>query len=247
MHRFKTLSLSVLAFFSASLIWSVATLFLAKTPTLFSPLKKEYSFYNIDLLGLFFEEQNRTTKPHTVKPIRKLGFKLKALYKNSKTGFIIIEDKKKNRFIDINGIYKGYKLVKIYSSGAVFRKNGIDYRVEFEKPKNSQIDTLNIHSTPMKNIPKKLFLEYKNNFTKIWQNIGIIKVDQGYKITFVKKGSIFDRMGLKKGDILLVVNDRELDNDAQAWNLYKNAEKFKRFEITILRNNKEKVLEYEVD
>jgi ABC-2 type transport system permease protein len=55
------------------------------------------------------------------------------------------------------------------------------------------------------------------------------------------------QIGLKRGDILLEVNGRILKNDADAWDLYKNADKFDEFEIKIKRNNQIKVLYYEVD
>ncbi len=249
MQNYKNFLLFILGFVVGALIWGVSTIFLAKTPTVQILEKKDFDFFNINLSKLFYERSKKSIEP---KPIvaEKLDIKLKAIYNRGNFGFIVIEDKKKNYFVDLNGEYKGYKLIKIYPNSAIFRKNGKDYKIEIEdikmdelykKSENKEFEEENIK------IPKKVFLEYKNDFSKIKRNIGIMKVKKGYKITYVRKNSIFEKIGLKKGDILLEVNGRVLKNDADAWDLYKNADKFNNYEIVILRNNQEKVLNYEVD
>ncbi len=53
-------------------------------------------------------------------------------------------------------------------------------------------------------IERKLLSSYTNDVDKIWKNIGIEehksggKLD-GFKVNFVKKGSVFEKLGLKRG------------------------------------------------
>lgn len=116
-----------------------------------------------------------------------------------------------------------------------------------EKIKNFKIKSVNAFNEQPIEVSRKIFEEYKNNLNKIWNDIGIIKTKDGYEITYIKPGSIFDKLGLHIGDKIIEVNGRKLKNDADAWDLYKNADNFNYFEIKIKRHNKIKVLNYEVD
>ncbi len=226
--------------------WFVVFLFLPKFPVYYIKADKEYDFYNINLAKIFFHF-NKSIKKITPPVYSLKNIKLKAVYNDANGGFVIIEDKGKTHFIDLNQTYKGYRLIKINPKSAIFNKNDINYKIAFEKLKFKNIQNVNTQNNLHLKIEKKVFNTYKNNLLKIWKNIGIIKIKNGYKITFIKHNSIFEKIGLKKGDILLEVNGRKLNNDRDAWNLYKNADKFTQFEIKIKRNNQIKVLYYEVD
>ncbi len=242
MQNFKMVLIFLFGISIGALIWGVSMFFLQKTPVVFIKTPKNYSFYPINLTHLFFNKyQTKTLMPiATLKDI-----KLKGVYYDGQKGFVIIEDKNKTYFIDLNKKYKGYKLIKIALNYAIFEKNQKEYKIVMKKEKiHSNYKIIN---EPVKYVKKKVFLEYKNNLSKIWKNIGIIKTDKGYKITYINKNSIFYKLGLRRRDILLEVNGRKLKNDADAWDLYNNADKFNQFEIKILRDNQIKVLNYEMD
>jgi len=244
MQNFKSLLIFFFGITFGAFIWGISLIFLKKVPIYYIPIKKDYSFYSINLTDIFFNTEIRVIK----KPIETLrGVKLKAVYFNGKKGFIIVEEKNKTYFVDLGKFYKGYKLIKIGFNYAIFEKNNKKYKLEM---KLSKIKNTFSIKAPQKNrimVSKKVFDEYFNNLNKIWNNIGIVKTQKGYMITYIRPNSIFDKIGLKKNDILLEVNGRKLKNDADAWNLYKNAVHFNSFEIKILRNHKEKVLYYEMD
>ena len=246
MQNFKNLLIFLLGLSLSGLIWGVGIVFLQKTPVFYVPNYKEYSFYPINLTHVFFNSFKNPVKNAPVETLK--GIKLKALYFNGKNGFVILQEKRKTVFVDLDKYYKGYKLTKIGLNYAIFKKNNRKYKITIKKEKLK--NTFSIKTSEIavqKVIPRKTFEEYKNNLNKIWQNIGIIKAQNGYMITYIKPGSVFDKIGLKRGDILLEVNGRKLKNDAEAWNLYKNADNFTQFEIKIKRNNKIKVLDYEMD
>jgi len=245
MHRFKLIFLFIFAFSLGALIWGIGFIFLEKKPIFFVKVDKEYNFFRINLAPLFFKAKNHAIK----KNINALNLNfliLKAVYKNKNSGFIIVNDRGKTVFINLNQIYKGYKLTYIGNNFAIFNKNGKDYKITFKKVKNNINYKIKETSSVPISVRKEVFREYKNNLSKIWKNIGIVKINSGYLITFVRKGSIFEKIGLRKGDVLLEVNGRKLKNDADAWDIYKNADKINNFEIKIKRKNKIKVLDYEV-
>jgi general secretion pathway protein C len=249
MQNFKNLLYFLLSFFVAGFVWSIVLLFLPNVATFYTPIQHKTEFFRINL-SIFNSSQPKVAPQKVIttssSSIIKL-FKLKAIYNNKNGGFIIIEDRG-SHFLDLGDNYRGYKLTKIYPTYVEFTKNNKIYTLAF---KNSNLPKV---SPPSKALPtptnfkisKKTMLEYKNNLSKIWNNIGIIKVSEGYKITYIKKGSIFDKIGLKKGDILIKVNSKELIDDNDAWQLYKNSSKYDSFEIEIKRKNQIKVLNYEV-
>jgi len=246
MQNFKNLLAFFFGLTFAALIWGVSFLFLHKTPVFYVPQTKDYSFYSINLTDIFF---NTEVKKVIKKPIQTLrGVTLKAIYANGKRGFIIVEEKGKTAFVDLGKLYKGYKLTYIGENYAIFEKNGKKYKLEMKKSKIKNSFSIKTPEAKRKfTVSKKVFKEYTSNLNKIWNNIGIIKTQKGYMITYIRPNSIFTKIGLRRGDVLLEVNGRKLKNDADAWNLYKNADKFSNFEIKILRNHKEKVLNYEMD
>jgi len=245
MYRFKLIFLFIFAFSLGALIWGIGFIFLEKKPTFFVKADKDYKFFRIDLTPLFLKNENSFLKKD-INALNLNSMTLKAIYKNKNSGFIIVNDRGKAVFINLNQIYKGYKLTYIGDNFAIFNKDGKDYKITFKKTKNNINYKIKETSSAPISISKDVFREYKNNLSKIWKNIGIIKVNSGYLITFVRKGSIFEKIGLKKGDILLEVNGRKLKNDADAWDIYKNADKINNFEIKVKRKNHIKVLDYEV-
>jgi len=223
----------VSAFFTVSLI----TFFLPSTPLNYQP-KKEFEIFNINLSNIFKTTHKTTINTH-LSPLR--GVSLKAVYKDNKKGFIIIHDKK-NVFVDLNGYYKGYKLIKINQNSAIFEKNSKQYILKFKK-ENIKIDK--IPSNTNIEIKKSTIQKIIDNPLQIWDNIDIIKTPKGYQITYIKPNSVFDKIGLKKGDIIIAINNQKL-NDTIAWKIYKNIQKYENLDITIKRNNSIKVIHYEI-
>jgi len=247
MQRFNLIFLFLFSFALSALMWGVGFIFLEKKPTFFVKTDKNYTFFRINLSPLFFKHQ-KTIIHKDINALNLNSIILKAVYKNKNGGFIIIEDRKKTKFLDLNKSYNGYKLTFIGDTFAILNKSGKDYKITFKNSKNNNLKyKMNKDTTPLENtIKRDVFKEYKNNLSKIWKNIGIVKVRDGYKITYINRNSIFAKIGLKRGDILLEVNGRKLKNDADAWSVYKNADKTDNFEIKIKRQNQIKVLDYEV-
>jgi general secretion pathway protein C len=245
MQSFKYGLIFLFSFTFAAFLCGVALLFLQKTPVFYVPLKKEYSFYSINLADLFFNSRVKRLSPIKIQPLK--GVKLKAVYFNGKKGFVILEENKKTTFVDLGKSYKGYRLVEIGLNYAIFDKNNKKYKLQIENNIKNTFFTKTLYANNKVTVSKKVFREYLNNLNKIWSNIGIVKTTNGYMITYIRPKSIFEKIGLKRGDILLEINGRKLKNDADAWDLYKNANKFNSFEVKILRNKKEKVLYYEMD
>jgi len=246
MSVFKNLLILIISFLSAFFIWSIIEMFLPKKPPLVFINDSKLPAININLIPIFFNTSTTKT-PTTPKNIQSLkGVTLKAIYNSKNNAFIIVEKNKKTYFINLNDKFLGYKLIKINPESAIFEKNSKQYKLEFQKPKSINY-TSSKDTKEIKTISRNTFNEYKNNFSKIWKEIGIIKTNDGYKITYIKPNSIFQKIGLKKGDIILEVNNIPLKTDADAWRAYNSVEKANEVELLIKRNYNIKVLRYEIN
>jgi len=230
----------------------VVSFFFKPLPIYYYPNKQFIEFFDVKMSKDLF-----LPVIHKKKIVNKINylkdFKLKAVYSNGKDGFVIVEYNKKSIFIDLHKEFKGYKLIKINLNSAVFSKDGEKYTLKLLKSSKGSKKASN---TPrkitypkkiMNNIQRQVINYYRRNLGIVWQNIGLQKVKNYYKITYIKPNSIFTKLGLRQGDILLEVNGRKLKNDYDAWNLYKNINKFDEVKLKILRNNKTKVVSYEIN
>ena len=204
--------------------------------------------------------KKKEIKPITVKKPTLLikDMILKGIYLDKQSAYAIIAFKRKRNDIKIvskGENFNGYKIVKIYPKKVFLQKNGKIYLLSLEKiDKNNSNANNNFvpESTPVVLRSSDVY-KYVNHFDKIWKEIRIDDVRKngklkGFIVRWIKPGSIFTKIGLKKGDTIIKVNDTLLKSYKDAFDYY---EKLKKKEInvlrlTVIRNNKEKEIEYEL-
>jgi len=69
---------------------------------------------------------------------------------------------------------------------------------------------------------------------------------EGFKVRFVRKGSPFEKLGLKRGDIIRTINGEPIVDYATPMRMLKSAESIDDLSITVERNHEEQELKYEV-
>lgn len=186
---------------------------------------------------------------------------LKAIYaQEDGGGFIMVVNKSgKDALISRGETYEGYLLKKIFPKKALFEKNGKDYELHLKEAKIRGVTTVRetkkevAGDTPQKQdrVAKSEIKRYRNNINLIQKEIRLAPVKEGnkikgFKITYVKKGSVFEKLGVQKGDRLIKANGIELTSAKDALKLYKQIDKIKVFKMVLLRNGKERELEYEI-
>jgi general secretion pathway protein C len=220
-----------------------------------SPIEyKKYSIFEI--------QQNKTPKQviEDVVIAQSISqFRLKALmYESKYSGYIIIEDSADTQVLSIGDNYKGYKLKSLTSKSALFVKNGelssLSLSNEWEDTAQTPTKSNNYKSIYKNNtyeIKKSDIHNYAKHPKQIWKNIRISPAKKdgkivGYKIKSVKKNSVFDKLGIKKDDMITKVNNIKLSSNKDALKLYKDIDKLDNILITVQRGTKEVELEYEL-
>ena len=100
-------------------------------------------------------------------------------------------------------------------------------------------------------IPKDLFDRYRTNLRQIQKNMNAVPYMvngqlEGFKVNYIKKGSDFSKLGIKRGDIIIAVNGEPLNNLKVPIEFFKNLDTMTAATFTIKRGNEIKELEYEV-
>ena len=202
------------------------------------------------------------------KPEKITKFILTGVFDSSDKKIIALEYMGKSYVIKLGESVEGYKFVKLYPEYAVFKKNGKEYRLDLfknnskeSKKASASIITTDEVKTPKKNtieqvgdttyIPKNLFNKYRNDIGSIQKNIGVVPNMEGgklngFKIRYVKRGSDFDKLGVKRGDIITAINGEPLNNYRVPIEFFNNLDSINAATITIKRGNEIKELEYEV-
>lgn len=207
-----------------------------------------------------------------IKPTKKVvssmrGVKLIALYNSSDVLVVTIEKNRKTTVLSKGDNIDGFTLKSAGADYALFTKDSKEFKLKLNEvktvggrgkitptkvKKSKEIKSNNIREdNGIKIVNRELLTAYTSNPKNIWKDIGIVenKKDErlnGFKINYVKKGSDFEKLGLRRGDILTAINAEELDNLGAVMSLYGEINNIENLTLTIERDGISKDIEYEI-
>ncbi len=210
----------------------------------------------------------------TQQPVQTAGsikdIKLLAIYNASDITVVTVEHKRKTKVLAKGEEINGFVLEGAGSNYATFSKNAKTYKINLiistkgddtiksTKPSSSSVSTVNkvegdvVDAGDHKIIDKSLVDHYAKNMDDIYKNIGISEVKkgndlQGFRISFVRKGTPFAKLGVKRGDVIKAINGQKIDSYNAAFDVYKNISNIDNLTLVIERGKEEMELEYEVN
>ena len=197
---------------------------------------------------------------------------LLGIYHSPSQTVVTVSYKGKSKTLAAGEAINGFVLEGAGHGYALFTKDGKTYKVELLEKKSTggsySISSPSRKAAPAptagtpqgevidagdhKIVDKSLLDHYTTHMDEIYKNIGIkdIKKDgriQGFRVTFVKRGSPFAKLGLRRGDVLKAVNGQPLTSYKAAFDAYKSVGDAAGLTLTIKRGNKEMELEYEIN
>lgn len=253
----------IFIFLLAYLINTIISLYLPKSGVEF--IKNDLTSLSYKNYNGFYSNTKTVQKSETkAKKIETLSkYNLKGIYSTNKnSGWITIEDKakQKSKILAQWEEIDGYILTKLYKTYVVFEKEAKEYKLAMkEKDKVSYEIEQNVNSNEnikvnddLVKIKRDFLNTYVTNVEKVWNNIAIKEIKKagkidGFKINKIAKNSVFEKIGLKQGDIIKAVNNNVLGSYADAFKVYNNINNTKYLNIEILRNNEMMELNYEID
>ena len=211
----------------------------------------------------------------TKKPVQTAGsikdIKLLAIYNASDVTVVTVEYKRKTKVLAKGEEINGFVLEGAGSNYATFSKNSKTYKITLiistkgdKAIKSTSTSTSVTSSTESKVegdvvdagdhkiIDRSLLDHYAKNMDDIYKNIGIdeVKKDnklEGFRISFIRKGSPFAKLGVKRGDVIKAINGQKIDSYNAAFGVYKNISNIDNMTLVIQRGKEEMELEYEVN
>ena len=197
------------------------------------------------------------------------GYKLLGLYNASDKLVVTVEKGRKTTVLVKGEIIEGFKLIGAGRDYVLFKKSGQEFRLSLLSGKqHGQVANKRVtqpRHSPIKQsatnkiqdqdgtkvVSRDLLTSYVKDMDKIWRDISIAqhrkngKLD-GFKINYVKKNSDFEKLGLKRGDVLKAINAQELNSMNAAMEFYKEINDIENLTLTVERNGKSEDLEYEI-
>jgi general secretion pathway protein C len=202
--------------------------------------------------------------------------KLLALYNSKDIIVVTVKKGNKTKILSKGENIDGFVLTSAGADYAIFTKNKKEFKIILGGDKIKNPSSIKVAKpTPVKSVPKKnqkkpkkegiikvegeeeriitksLLTSYTKDIDKVWKDIGIGEhkkngVLDGFKVNFVKRGSDFEKLGLKRGDILKSINGQELNSYNAAFSFYKEIGDIDSLTLSITRNNQDMELEYEI-
>ena len=208
------------------------------------------------------------------KPVQTAGtikdIRLLAIYNASDVTVVTVEYKRKTKVLAKGEEINGFVLEGAGNNYATFSKDAKTYNISLiiSSKGDKSIKTANplpsetavavevegdvVDAGDHKIIDKSLVDHYAKNMDDIYKNIGISEIKkgnalEGFKISFIRKGSPFAKLGVKRGDVIKAINGQKIDSYNAAFDVYKNISNIDNMTLVIQRGKEEMELEYEVN
>lgn len=242
----------------AKMVLSFGLLFLDSSKRLSVEMGQKKSSYIYTLPKFFSTTLEQKDKPKKVDRRESLGaLVLKACYIEKGREFVVVREGSKTVFIDLNDSYKGAKLVEIQSESAVFLKDGEHIKLEIRKEATAQAPKRKLVAAQRQDdrfvaVKRDSIEKYKQNPQNALRDIRIAEIREGkefagLKVSFVRRGSLFEKMGLKKGDIIKSVDGNRLKSIMDLLPYYSNLNNTAGLLVGFKRDGEIKEIMYEID
>lgn len=209
--------------------------------------------------------QQPATKAGSIKDIQLL-----AIYNASDVTVVTVKHKNKTKVLAKGESINGFVLEGAGSNYATFSKNAKTYQVNLlvSTKGEGSIKKASSISSPVtstqkvegevvdagdhKIIDRSLVEHYAKNIGDLEKNIGVKEIKKGKQITgfsisFIRRGTLFEKLGVKRGDVIKAINGQQIDSYNAALNIYKELPEMNNMTLVIQRGKEEMELEYEVN
>jgi general secretion pathway protein C len=215
----------------------------------------------------------RAIKPKKRAPTIK-RLKLIGIYHDSMNNIAVVRKNGKDKVLVAGEKIDGFTLKAVGEKEAWFERDGKSYELKLFEDKRGKKERYEIvHKSPTASIPtpsrrkkvakedaagdvvsvdRRVIEEYTKNLDKIWKDISIADLRKngkvtGFRVRYIRRGSFFDKIGLKRGDTITAINGKEVTDYSVPLNLFRNIETLENLTLTIERRGRSKELEYEIE
>jgi general secretion pathway protein C len=139
----------------------------------------------------------------------------------------------------------------------IFTRADKEYILKLESKQNSskyvsKVQTRNANALEDEySVSKNDIRYYSQHPTQIWRDIAISEIKKngkiaGFRVNRIRPNSKMATIGLEVGDVIVKANNVELKSYRDAIKLYNEIDTIDVLELTVIRNNQEKEIVYEI-
>jgi len=215
-----------------------------------------------------------TVKAPVAKPVKQApsirNIQLVGIYSSNDGCIVTLLKKGKSHILSNGDEIDGFVLKSASAKEAYFERKGKNYTLKlFEGKKKGRgmgtivpaasSDSSNQEESDeeissrdgIKLVPRSLLKSYVFDMDKAMRDMGLRPVRRsgqmlGYKVRFIRKSSPLNKLGLRRGDVIKAINGEDIVDFNGPMDILKTADTIEGLTITVIRNNEEKELEYEV-
>lgn len=179
---------------------------------------------------------------------------LGTVFGNGKNDFAVIEekDKKEQGLFRVGDTVASAEVIKILRGTVVLRVNGRDevLTMKEEEPGGEQDRSVSTaRSGGSITVDKTEVDQAFNNMNQLLTQVRIRPYfssgkPDGFMVSNIQSGSIFQKMGLRSGDVIRGVNDRPITSADDMLELYRGLQSGSEINLNIKRRGKEETLTY---
>lgn len=191
-------------------------------------------------------------------------YQLQAIYSTtSNKGWIIVKEKSNNKTLILEHMeqLQGYTLTSLFKAYVIFEKNEKKYKMDllkektlsYKSTKNTSYGDEKIMISDDKVLIKRSYLNSQiKDLSNVWKNIQIEELKkankiEGFKVKYINKGSIFNKLGLVKNDIIQGINGKRIKSYRDIFKVLNEIDRVNELALSVLRNNEQVELNYEID
>jgi len=194
-----------------------------------------------------------------IKQKEKLGkILLQACYAEKNKKFIVFKDGTETVFLDLNQSYKNAKVIEIGMNYAIFLKDGKRVKLVLENSKDTGVYKNTIRPSLQRevggyvDVKRVEFNKYTQNISQALRDVRVQELRKnkqfaGLRLSYIRKGSFFDRMRLRVGDVIKSVDGNELKSMMDLLPYYNRLDNITTLRIGFERGGEMKEVVYEID
>jgi general secretion pathway protein C len=268
----KFLLIPLIAFVLIKILWVTLETFVLSKQGINFAQKEEIKplHYKVKLATKERNQQLPHRKPIIKKHIASIkDIKLMAIYSSQDNVVVTVMYRNKTKILSKGEAINGFTLIGGDKDYALFEKNQKQYKIDLLKKKLNIKNTITpakkhqnnkksqtnydkiVDDGNTKVISQDIFEHYINNINEVYKNIGIRESQKGnkkeFQISFIRRGSPFAQLGIKRGDIIKSINGQVVDSYMSAFKAFKEVRNTNMITVVVIRNNKELELEYEIN
>jgi len=205
------------------------------------------------LFSRFFdaaEQREVSPPPSGVSPP---PFKVVGLILSPRLKGVFVKEGKKVLFVEEGKKVKGYALLKVEKEGALFERGGKLYRVPLRlKGEKGGLKRVSSPSGSFTVVSRREIEELTSDPAKMFTQIRLVPYvvggqTKGFIFEWVKKGSLFERIGIRRGDVLLSVNNATIRSGEDAFRLLQVLRNEPNLKIVVLRKGKKEEINVRIE